>query len=451
MEPPFVFLSYASPDRDRVLRVHHFLLENGVGVWMDIERILPGQHWESEIRRALDAAVAVIVFISQNSVDRTGYVQRELRMVVDKLHERPDHRIYAIPVTLDPGVTIPDALKRLHCLVLADAGGQDQLLKAVHAALGKVERTREAAQVNAGVDWRFDSYKEDWEGLPGYDVEVTWPIYRSETYPLVSQISDAIQSEVRMMVARERSTKLHQWPEHFSFGQRASQRTDLLRVTCVAPVIKDRVLSQQLEIYTYGGGAIHGNYGFSSWVFVMEPLVRIERLAVIFQDPDAGLALLQAEARARLRAEFDREQSPGSEEGLSSSEETAPVGGLWVSEQAVLVCDEAPWDSEEVLPVSEEDPLAVEKGPLGYDPLAHGTADWDAFAHFGFTEDGLLLLFPPYQVAPYYTGSHSVVVPYASIYPFLRRVYADALGLASIDFEQPVPLDPEELLRLFDI
>lgn len=440
LEPPFVFFSYASPDRDRVRPVYDLLSANGVGVWMDVERILPGQHWDSEIRGALEAAAAVVVFISRNSVDRTGYVQRELRMVVDKLHERPDHRIYAIPVALDPGVAIPDPLKHLHFLALASAGYQDQLLDAIHAALGSAERAREVAQIKTEVQWRFDSCTEAWEGLPGYDVEVTWPIYRSETYPLVSQISDAIRSELQMMVARERSAKLGQLPEHFSFAQRASQRTDLLRVTCGDPVIKGRVLSQQLEIYTYGGGAIHGNYGFGSWVFVLDPLVRIERLAVVFQDPDAGLALLQAEARARLKVALAQlEQSRVSEAGPPSSEETVPV------------CVPGPWVGEEGRPAGAEDPrvreeeLCVgEERPFEDDLLVYGTADWDAFAHFGFAEDGLLLLFPPYQVAPYYTGSHSVVVPYKSIFPLLRRPYADALGLSWMDFEEPAPWNPAD-------
>jgi TIR domain-containing protein/uncharacterized protein DUF3298 len=393
LESSFVFLSYASPDRDRVLAIYDFLSANGVGVWMDARRILPGQNWEFEIRRALDAAAAVVVFISQNSVDRTGYVQRELRMVIDKLHERPVHRIYAVPVILNPEVPVPDALKHLHCLTLAGPHDQASLLQAVRTALGKVEQTREVAQMEAEIEWTFGSWKEAWDGVPGYEAEISWPIYRSIKYPLVSQIGDAIRSEVQLMLAQERAVKLHQLPDLFSFSQAAFSRTNALSVTCENPLVKHNVLSQQLDIYWYGAGAVHGNYGFSSWVFVLDPLVRIERLATVFKDADAALATIQTEARARLLAE------------LEQREEKA---------------------------VADEDRLVWTEG------IVSGTADWDAFGNFGFADSGLVLLFPPYQVASYASGSLSVLIPYDSIFPLLHRPYADALGLSWMDYEKPM-------------
>lgn len=400
LESPFVFLSYASPDRERVLEVHDFLIASGVSVWMDKSRILPGQDWELEIKRALDTAAAVVIFISVNSVDRTGYVQRELRMVIDKLAERPDHRIYAVPVMLDPDVPMPDQLKRLHCLTLASPRDQASLLQAVHAALGKAEQTREAAQTEAEIEWTFGSWKEAWDGLPGYDAEISWPIYRSTTYPMVSQIGDAIRSELQLSLARERAVKLHQDTGMCSFGQSAVFRTNTLRVRCESPAVKHRVLTQQLDIYWYGAGAVHGHYGFSSWVFVLDPLVRIERLPTIFKDPDAALVALQADVRPRLLAEIeDKEDDP------------------------VTDTDRLSWAAN----------------------IEAGTADWDAFGYFGFTDSGMMLLFPPYQVASYAQGSFSVVVPYKAIFSLLHRAYADALGLSQIDFE-PLEGDwPEDL------
>src|SRR4051812_2494692 len=101
MPDPFVFLSYASPDRTRVKRVFDALDSQGVKVWMDSECLLPGQNWEFEILRALESAALVIAFVSHNSVDRTGFVQKELKIACDKLRERPLSRAYLIPVRLD--------------------------------------------------------------------------------------------------------------------------------------------------------------------------------------------------------------------------------------------------------------------------------------------------------------------------------------------------------------
>jgi hypothetical protein len=394
LESPFVFLSYASPDRERVLPIYDFLSSNGIGVWMDVRSLLPGQDWKLEIKRALSAAAAVIVVISRNSVDRTGYVQSELRMVLEKLDEQPAHRIFAIPVLLDEDARLPDLLKHLHALTLTDTNDQGALLQAVHHAVGKVEQTREDAQMAAEIKWRFGSLKEAWQGQPGYEAEVTWPIYQSTRYPLVGQISDAIRSELHLMVAAERAVKLDQLPEIFSFGKDEVLRTNALRVRCEEPVIKNRVLSQQLEIYWYGAGAMHGNYGFSSWVFVLDPLVRITHLTTVFTDADEALATLQTEVRPLLLAQLEQQ-------------------------------------AESVVP--HEDRL------YWMEAIVSGTADWTAFGNFGFSDTGLLLLFPPYQVAPYSAGALSVEVPYASIFPLLRRPYADALGLSWMEFEEPIP------------
>jgi hypothetical protein len=51
-----VFISYASPDRARVTPYCDRLESRGISVWMDYKRVKSGQHWDFEIRRALDKA-----------------------------------------------------------------------------------------------------------------------------------------------------------------------------------------------------------------------------------------------------------------------------------------------------------------------------------------------------------------------------------------------------------
>ena len=75
---PIVFLSYARPDRDCVARYFDELQGKGFNVWMDHIRLKPGQNWDFEIQRALDTAAIIVVFLSKNSTDRRGYLQREL-------------------------------------------------------------------------------------------------------------------------------------------------------------------------------------------------------------------------------------------------------------------------------------------------------------------------------------------------------------------------------------
>jgi TIR domain len=49
-----VFLSYATPDRERVLPYYDWLKQSGLDVWIDCRSIRSGQNWDFEINRALD-------------------------------------------------------------------------------------------------------------------------------------------------------------------------------------------------------------------------------------------------------------------------------------------------------------------------------------------------------------------------------------------------------------
>jgi hypothetical protein len=51
--PLKVFLSYAHADREAVRTLYARLKREGVDVWLDKEKLLPGQDWELEIRKAV--------------------------------------------------------------------------------------------------------------------------------------------------------------------------------------------------------------------------------------------------------------------------------------------------------------------------------------------------------------------------------------------------------------
>ena len=89
-----IFISYASPDRERVLPYFNWLEKQGFNVWIDCRRLKAGQNWDFEIKRALDKATFVLMFVSNLSYDRRGYLQRELKLALDKLSEKLIDDIY---------------------------------------------------------------------------------------------------------------------------------------------------------------------------------------------------------------------------------------------------------------------------------------------------------------------------------------------------------------------
>ena len=53
--PLKVFLCHA--DHDPVCTLHAYLTKDGVGVWLDKEKLLPGQDYELEIHKAVSVKI----------------------------------------------------------------------------------------------------------------------------------------------------------------------------------------------------------------------------------------------------------------------------------------------------------------------------------------------------------------------------------------------------------
>lgn len=126
---PLVFLSYASEDRETVLVIHDFLKENGCDPWMDVKRLLPGQNWAHEIEAAIEDADYFLACLSTHTLDKTGYVQRELRMGWKRQIEHPEGKSCRIPVRLDDCV-IPRDMRDIQWLDWSDIDGRSRLLQA---------------------------------------------------------------------------------------------------------------------------------------------------------------------------------------------------------------------------------------------------------------------------------------------------------------------------------
>jgi hypothetical protein len=109
-----VFLCHASQDKPIVRELYQRLLAEGwIDPWLDEENLLPGQDWDLEIEKAVEAADAVIVCLSNNSVTKEGYVQKEIRKVLDLALEKPEETIFIIPLRLDD-CELPRRLRAWH-------------------------------------------------------------------------------------------------------------------------------------------------------------------------------------------------------------------------------------------------------------------------------------------------------------------------------------------------
>ena len=109
-----VFLCHASQDKSTVRELYQRLLAEGwIDPWLDEEKLLPGQDWDLEIEKAVEASDAVIVCVSNRSVTKEGYVQKEIRKVLDIALEKPEDTIFIIPLRLDD-CELPRRLRAWH-------------------------------------------------------------------------------------------------------------------------------------------------------------------------------------------------------------------------------------------------------------------------------------------------------------------------------------------------
>src|SRR5580658_934660 len=98
---PKVFISYAREDADRARRLFNSLTQAGAEPWLDVENLLPGQHWESEIEKAIKQTDFFIALLSSKSLGKRGFIQKELRYALSLLDEIPEGDVFLIPARLD--------------------------------------------------------------------------------------------------------------------------------------------------------------------------------------------------------------------------------------------------------------------------------------------------------------------------------------------------------------
>jgi hypothetical protein len=128
--PLRVFLNYASNDKPAVRKLYRRLLASGFDVWLDEEKLLPGQDWRVEIGRAVRSSDAVIICLSSSSVGKEGFVQKEIKTALNIAEEMPEGTFFLIPVKLED-CEVPFKLKSWQWVNLYEIGGYERLEKAL--------------------------------------------------------------------------------------------------------------------------------------------------------------------------------------------------------------------------------------------------------------------------------------------------------------------------------
>jgi hypothetical protein len=133
-----IFLCHASDDKAEVKDLYNLLVSQGADPWLDAEKLLPGQDWNFEINKALDGSDVILLCLSKKSVDKEGYVQKEVRIALDRALEMPEGRIFLIPARLEE-CDLPYKIKTYQWVDLFTADGMDKLMKSLNLRASQVK------------------------------------------------------------------------------------------------------------------------------------------------------------------------------------------------------------------------------------------------------------------------------------------------------------------------
>jgi hypothetical protein len=135
-----VFLCHSSGDKPAVHGLYNRLRSAAdyISPWLDEEDLLPGQRWEDEIPVAVRNCDVVLVCLSNESINKSGYVQKEIKVALDAADRQPEGTIFLIPVKLEE-CEIPNRLSHLHYVNLFEDRGFQRLMRAIESRAEKLK------------------------------------------------------------------------------------------------------------------------------------------------------------------------------------------------------------------------------------------------------------------------------------------------------------------------
>jgi hypothetical protein len=130
-----IFFSYAKEDSSKVEVIYDQFVKAALNPWMDKRDLQPGDDWESVITQTIKSAGFVLAFLSMHSVNKRGFVQREIKEALDVAATVPQGKVFIVPVRLEECL-VPDRLKKWHWINLFDKNGLQKVISLVRSELG---------------------------------------------------------------------------------------------------------------------------------------------------------------------------------------------------------------------------------------------------------------------------------------------------------------------------
>lgn len=356
-EPIRVFISYSREDLEKAMQLYYQLRAAGFQPWIDKKDILPGEIWEQSIWRAVRQAHFVVICLSSGSVQKRGFLQREIKTALSFWQEKLDKDIYLIPVRFDE-CEVPQSLAELQWVDLFKQDGFEQLLAALTEG---VRRYGFAIRPMTGsVQIRNEQILDDREERPRFHIDIAYPQFESSIDRNIAEANTVLKATVLQEVHAFRrlifDTYLNS-PENVE-----STGSDFIGGYNVE-LLNECLISVSYPLSSYTSGAAHPN----NWVKVCN----------LYLNPVVSITLDEL---------FD-----------------------WESDFVTIVSEYCDKNLKEQSRQRElDDEMSVGLDSFIYSLQEGGIASRDDFSCFTITEHGLNFIF----VGPHVLGMWEVTVPF---------------------------------------
>lgn len=363
-----IFISYAKEDLIFADKLYDFLENYGFKPWLDKRKLLPGQLWKLEIQKALKDANYVILLLSEISVQKRGYVQREFKYALEYFEEKLEDDIYLIPVKINK-CEAPESLSKFQWIEFKDTETFEQILQSLKIQQEKYlsyERKKIGCNEKYEIEELTNVEKINGKFLTG-EITTAKINFKDTTNNSLIEINNIINGEISDYIVNSRRTifdhdfknEIGQELNNWSFDTSISSN-----------FTNSKIASLIQNFYEYTGGA-HGNYGVVGLNFYLNPTLKIE-LQGLFKYEDQENIL------------------------------------KFISNYCL----------EDICRNHIEDESEIEKYKTSSESLFFENSldsNWENFENFLISKNSIDIIFNPYQILPYAFGAPIISIPIEKI------------------------------------
>jgi len=375
-----VFISYPKEELSYAIEMHEFLSSLDITPFLDKKDLLPGQDWEAILEENLREADLVILISSRKILERSGTIQKEIKIIIDAIEKHPIGNLYLIPFRVE-NVHLPKPLSKAQYF---DHFDDDWKIKLIRALRLKATQLKDKSVIKSldkkndelnAVD-KHKNFIVKKNSSYRYNIEAFYPqfIFKNDDY--WKYINSGIEFKAL--------TCLYENVRFFENWEIDSDTPE---------DIKSEYYLSISEFYCSGDlFSLSGSY---------------QSYAVGTMHPNSGTFSLNF--GGRTCGAFELRDLFGDNEALAN--------------QLLDYCDE---DVQKQLALEEEDKDHIDNWSIReYLSPDFGIDAWRLLSHFNFNEKGLTITLSPNDIIPHVLGHRDSFIPWKMI---VEDIYEDFGG-----------------------